>query len=78
MLNTISTSLALTRWTPPASQQDLLPASYRIVSQPTELFTDEEGEFAHRRSNESEDLGYDQRAHVHQQSKRGLIIDSYC
>jgi len=78
MLNTISTSLALTRWTPPVSQHDFLPARYSIVIQPTEMFTDEEWEFAHRRSNGSEDLGYDQRGHVHQQPKRGLIIDSYC
>ena len=77
MVKAISTCLALTPWFPPVSHQNSLPVKHRIVIPPTEKFIDEEREFAHRRSIESEDLGYDQHGHVIEQTKKGFIIDFF-
>lgn len=79
MVNSVSTCLALTPWTLPlVPQQNSTLVKHCITIQPIEMFIDAEQEFTHRRSNESEDLGYDQHGHIHQQTKRGLFIDSYC
>jgi hypothetical protein len=79
MVNNIPICLALTPWTPPSvPQQNSTPVKHCITIQPIEIFIDEEQEFAHRRSNESEDLGYDQHGHLLQRPKRGLIIDFHC
>ena len=78
MVNAISTCLALTPWTlPPVPHKNSLPVKHCITIQPIEIFIDEEQEFAHRRSNKSEVLGYDQHGHVIEKARRGFIIDSY-
>jgi len=74
MVNSISTCLALTPWTP-VSHHNFLPVKYFHTIQAPEMSLDEEQGYA---PHEPEALGYDQHGHIHQQTKRGLFIDSYC
>ena len=74
MVDGIPTCLALTSWTP-VSHQNSLPVRYYMTIETPEISIDEEHGSAHY---EPEGRTYDQRGHVHEQTKRGLFIDSYC
>ena len=73
MVNSIPTCLALTPWTG-VSHQNFLPVKYFNATQAPEMSLDEEQGSDHH---EAEALGYDKDGRVHQQTKRGLFIDSY-